>query len=584
MNLFLNIRKHIISCVDKLALTEAIPQGLALDNIAVEPPRDAAHGDVATNVAMVLARPAAIAPRELAEKLGRLLEEFEEVERADIAGPGFINIHLRLPFWHQCLSDILDLKNRFGESTIGKGKKVNIEYVSANPTGPLHIGHARGAVFGDVLASLLSKVGYDVTREYYINDAGAQVDALARSAFMRYREVLGDEIGHIEDGLYPGAYLKPVGQILAKKYKEKFKNSPESEWLGPVRKIAIDEMMKLIRADLAELGVKPDVFTSERTLVDSGKVIDCLNDLGARGLIYEGVLDPPKGKKLDDWEPRPQTLFKAVELGDDVDRALKKSDGTWTYFAGDIAYHRDKFQRGFSNQIDVWGADHGGYIKRVKSAVKAVTDNEATLDVKICQLVKLLDNGKPIKMSKRSGNFVTLRALVDEVGKDIVRFIMLTRKNDAPLDFDLSAVTAQSRDNPVWYVQYAHARCNSLSRMIASQMPRLDISYRSLKTSKFELLKEKSEIDLIKLMAGWPRLIEASATAKEPHRIAFYLNDLASAFHSLWTQGKESPSLRFMIEDDPELTKARVALVCALQMVIASGLELLGIKPLEEMR
>lgn len=584
MNLFLNIRKRIIACIDKLAFTEVIPQGLALDNIAVEPPRDAAHGDVATNVAMVLARPAAIAPRELAEKLGRLLEEFDEVERADIAGPGFINIHLRLPFWHQCLSDILDLKNRFGESTIGEGKKVNIEYVSANPTGPLHIGHARGAVFGDVLASLLTKAGYDVTREYYINDAGAQVNALARSAFLRYREALGDEIGQIEEGLYPGAYLKPVGQMLAKKYKEKFKNSSESEWLTPVRKIAIDEMMKLIRADLAELGVKPDVFTSERALVDSGKVVDCLNDLGARGLIYEGVLDPPKGKKVDDWEPRPQTLFKAVQLGDDVDRALKKSDGTWTYFAGDIAYHRDKFQRGFSNQIDVWGADHGGYIKRVQSAVKAVTDNEATLDVKICQLVKLLDNGKPIKMSKRSGNFITLRALVDEVGKDIVRFIMLTRKNDAPLDFDLSAVTAQSRDNPVWYVQYAHARCNSLSRMIASQMPRLDISYLSLKTSKFELLKEKSEIDLIKLMAGWPRLIEASATAKEPHRIAFYLNDLASAFHSLWTQGKESPSLRFMIEDDPELTRARVALVSALQMVIASGLELLGIKPLEEMR
>ncbi len=583
MNLFLNVRKRITSCIDKLALTKVIPQGLALDKIAVEPPRDAAHGDVATNAAMVLAKPAAMAPRDLAEKLGRLLEEFDEVESADIAGPGFINIHLRMPFWHQCLGEILDLKKRFGESTIGGGEKVNIEYVSANPTGPLHIGHARGAVFGDVLASLLTKAGYDVTREYYINDAGAQVDTLARSSFLRYREVLGDEIGKIEEGLYPGAYLKPVGQILAKKYQEKFKNAPESEWLAPVRNVAIDEMMKLIRSDLAELGVEPDVFTSERALVDSGAVVACLNDLDSRNLIYEGVLDPPKGKKLDDWEPRPQTLFKAVEFGDDIDRALKKSDGTWTYFAGDIAYHRDKFDRGFSNQINVWGADHGGYIKRVQSAVKAVTDNKATLDVKICQLVKLLDNGNPIKMSKRSGNFVTLRALVDEVGKDIVRFIMLTRKNDAPLDFDLSSVTAQSRDNPIWYVQYAHARCNSLSRMIASQMPGLDISYPALKTSKFELLQEKSEIDLIKLMAGWPRLIEASAIAKEPHRIAFYLNDLASAFHSLWTQGKESPSLRFIIEDDPELTKVRVALVRALQMVIASGLELLGIEPVEEM-
>jgi len=583
MNPFLNVRKRIITCIDKLVSNDVIPQGLVLDNIAVEPPRDAAHGDVATNAALVLAKPAAMAPRDLAEKLGRFLEEFAEVENVEIAGPGFINIRLRLPFWHKCLGDILNLKNNFGDSTIGQGKKVNIEYVSANPTGPLHIGHARGAVFGDVLASLLNKAGYNVTREYYINDAGAQVDALARSAFLRYQEALGDEIGQIEEGLYPGAYLKPVGQILAKKYKEKFRKSPESEWLAPVRNIAIDEMMKLIRSDLAKLGVEPDIFTSERTLVESGQVTACLNDLESRGFIYEGILDPPKGKKLDDWEPRPQTLFKAVEFGDDIDRALKKFDGTWTYFAGDIAYHRDKFKRGFSNQIDIWGADHGGYVKRVQSAVKAVTDNQATLDIKICQLVKLLDNGKPIKMSKRSGNFVTLRALVDEVGKDIVRFIMLTRKNDAPLDFDLSSVTAQSRDNPVWYVQYAHARCNSLSRMIASQMPDLDISYPSLKVAKFELLKEKPEIDLIKLMASWPRLIEASAIAKEPHRIAFYLNDLASAFHSLWTQGKENPSLRFMIEDDPELTRVRVALVSALQMVIASGLDLLGIEPLQEM-
>ena len=583
MNPFLNVRKRIITCIDKLVSNDVIPQGLVLDNIAVEPPRDAAHGDVATNAALVLAKPAAMAPRDLAEKLGRFLEEFAEVENVEIAGPGFINIRLRLPFWHKCLGDILNLKNNFGDSTIGQGKKVNIEYVSANPTGPLHIGHARGAVFGDVLASLLNKAGYNVTREYYINDAGAQVDALARSAFLRYQEALGDEIGQIEEGLYPGAYLKPVGQILANKYKEKFRKSPESEWLAPIRNVAIDEMMKLIRSDLAKLGVEPDIFTSERTLVESGQVTACLNDLESRGFIYEGILDPPKGKKLDDWEPRPQTLFKAVEFGDDIDRALKKFDGTWTYFAGDIAYHRDKFKRGFSNQIDIWGADHGGYVKRVQSAVKAVTDNQATLDIKICQLVKLLDNGKPIKMSKRSGNFVTLRALVDEVGKDIVRFIMLTRKNDAPLDFDLSSVTAQSRDNPVWYVQYAHARCNSLSRMIASQMPDLDISYPSLKVAKFELLKEKPEIDLIKLMASWPRLIEASAIAKEPHRIAFYLNDLASAFHSLWTQGKENPSLRFMIEDDPELTRVRVALVSALQMVIASGLDLLGIEPLQEM-
>ena len=572
-----------MSCVDKLALIGVLPRGLDVKGIAVEPPRDTSHGDIATNAAMVLAKSAAMKPRDLAAQLSDLLEEVDGIESTDIAGPGFINIRMKKSSWHQCLKKIFELGTAFGESEIGAGEKVNVEYVSANPTGPLHVGHARGAVFGDVLASLLTKAGFNVTREYYINDAGAQVDILARSAHLRYCEALGDKIGPIKEGLYPGEYLRPVGKILAEKFNNKFRNVPESEWLIPVRQIAIDEMMKLIRSDLAEIGVKPDIFTSERALVDSGEVMACLNELNSRGLIYEGILEPPKGKKPDDWEPRPQTLFKAVEFGDDVDRPLKKSDGMWTYFAGDIAYHRDKFNRGFINQINIWGADHGGYIKRVKSAVNAVTNDQATLDVRVCQLVKLLDNGKPIKMSKRSGNFVTLRQLVDKVGKDIVRFIMLTRKNDAPLDFDLSAVTSQSRDNPVWYVQYAHARCNSLKNMIKGQMPNLDINYPALKNAKIELLRERPEIELLKLMAGWPRIIEASALAKEPHRIAFYLFDLASGFHSLWTQGKEDPSLRFMIKDDPELTKARLVLVCALQAVIASGLELIGIKPLEEM-
>ena len=584
MNLFSDMRIRVVAGIEALAKAGEIPEGIETGRVAVEPPRDSAHGDMATNAAMVLAKSAAMKPRDLAEKLGEELTSNEAVESIDIAGPGFINIRLEPSLWRDCMGEILSVGTAYGESNLGGGEKVNVEYVSANPTGPLHIGHARGAVFGDVLASLLLKAGFDVTREYYINDAGAQVDVLARSAHIRYREALGEEIDEIPEGLYPGEYLKAVGQTLVDQHRESLKNASEDEWLATVRETAIDEMMSLIRSDLLELGVKPDLFTSERALVEAGEVDACLDDLQSRDLIYEGVLEPPKGKTPDDWEPRPQTLFKAVEFGDDVDRALKKSDGSWTYFASDIAYHRDKYRRGFANQIDVWGADHGGYVKRVQSAVKAVTEQKATLDVKICQLVKLMDDGQPVKMSKRAGTFVTLRDLVDEVGKDIVRFIMLTRKNDAPLDFDLTAVTEQSRDNPVWYVQYAHARCNSVRRMIASQMPDLDIESAALESANFERLTEETEIGLIKLMAGWPRMVEAAAEAHEPHRIAFYLFDLASAFHSHWTRGKEEPSLRFIVEEDPELTTARFALVRALQIVIASGLEVFGIEPVEEMR
>lgn len=584
MNLFSDMRKRVVASIEALAAAGEIPDGLETGRIAVEPPREAAHGDMATNAAMVLAKPAAMKPRDLAEKLGAALADGTEVDSVDVAGPGFINIRLDASLWRACVNDILRLGAAYGTSTLGAGEKVNVEYVSANPTGPLHIGHARGAVFGDVLASLLSKAGFDVTREYYINDAGTQVDVLARSAHMRYREALGEDIGEIPEGLYPGDYLKTVGRVLVDRHGESLKNLPEAEWLGSVRETTIDEMMALIRADLAELGVAPDLFTSERALVEAGEVDACLEELQARDLIYEGVLEPPKGKVPDDWEPRPQTLFRAVEFGDDVDRALKKSDGSWTYFAGDIAYHRDKFRRGFANQIDVWGADHGGYVKRVQSAVKAVTENKAALDVKICQLVKLMDKGQPVKMSKRAGTFVTLRDLVDEVGKDIVRFIMLTRKNDAALDFDLTAVTEHSRENPIWYVQYAHARCNSVRRMIESQMPDLNIGPDALERAEFERLTEEAELGLIKLMAGWPRMVEAAAEAHEPHRIAFYLFDLASAFHSHWTRGKEEPSLRFIVEEDPALTTARFALVRALQTVIASGLEVFGIEPVEEMR
>jgi arginyl-tRNA synthetase len=509
---------------------------------------------------------------------------------ADVAGPGFINLTLRVSVWADTLRAVLRQGSSYGQSAIGAGEKVNVEYVSANPTGPMHVGHCRGAVFGDALASLLQFAGFDVTREYYINDAGAQVDVLARSAFLRYREALGESIGEIPEGLYPGDYLRPVGQALSAEYGDKLLAMTEAAWLPLVRAKAIAMMMEAIKGDLAALNIRHDVFFSERSLIESGnnRVAGTIDFLRSKGDIYEGSLPPPKGGPIEDYEDREQTLFRATAFGDDVDRPLIKSDGSYTYFASDIAYHRDKFERGFRNLVDVWGADHGGYVKRVEAAIKAVTSGKATLDVKIVQLVKLLRNGEPVKMSKRSGDFVTLREVVDEVGKDAVRFMMLFRKNDAVLDFDLAKVIEQSRENPVFYVQYGHARGHSVFRNARETIP--DLPEETVARSAFladaalDRLTDVAELDLLRRLALYPRAIEAAATAHEPHRIAFYLYDLASEFHALWTRGRDLPYLRFIINNDAVITKARLALVQGVVSVLASGLAVLGVDAPDEMR
>ena len=512
------------------------------------------------------------------------------IDKAEIAGPGFINLTLKAEVWSDALRTVLREGDGYGRSAIGAGEKVNVEYVSANPTGPMHVGHCRGAVFGDALASLLSFAGYDVTREYYINDAGAQVDVLARSAFLRYREALGQDIGEIPEGLYPGDYLKPVGQALAAEHGDRLLNAPDAEWLPIVRAKAIAMMMEMIKGDLAALNIQHEVFFSERSLIEGGndRVAATIDFLRAKGDVYEGRLPPPKGAPVEDYEDREQTLFRATAYGDDVDRPLKKSDGGYTYFASDIAYHKTKFDRGFLNMVDVWGADHGGYIKRVQAAIKAVTSGEATLDVKIVQLVKLLRNGEPVKMSKRSGDFVTLREVVDEVGSDAVRFMMLFRKNDAVLDFDLAKVIEQSKDNPVFYVQYGHARGFSIFRNAREVFPDLpeDASKRAafLGSAAVERLTDPAELGLLRQLALYPRTVEAAAVAHEPHRIAFYLYDLASEFHALWTKGRDLPHLRFIINNDAEITKARLALVQGVVSVLASGLAVLGVHAPNEMR
>ena len=584
MNVFSYFHRQIAIAVEALAEAGALPAELDLGAVAVEPPRDASHGDVASNVGLVLASQAGKKPREIATSVAEALAQLPEVAAAEVAGPGFLNLRLGDDFWRARLVDVLEAGRAYGASTLGQGRRVNVEYVSTNPTGPLHVGHGRGAVFGDALAAVLAKAGFEVTREYYINDAGAQVDDLARSAHLRYRQALGEEIGEIPEGLYPGDYLEPVGRALAERDGERWLDKPESAWLAPVREFAIEAMMALIRDDLAALGCHQEVFTSERALQDSGKVERALETLEAKGLIYTGVLEPPKGKPPEDWEPRPQVLFRATRFGDDVDRPLKKSDGSWTYFAGDIAYHLDKFERGFATMIDVWGADHGGYVKRMKAAVAAITDRQGELEVKLCQLVNLSRDGVPVKMSKRAGSFVTLRQAIDQVGKDVVRFIMLTRKNDAPLEFDFVKVTEQSRDNPVFYVQYAHARSRSVLRTAARQLPELACTPEALAGAELGRLTQAGEIALIKTLAGWPRLVESAAQAHEPHRVAFYLYELASEFHALWNRGNEDPGLRFIVVDDPMLTAARLALVQGLATVVASGLELFGVEPAEEMR
>lgn len=584
MNLFNAFAQDLSAILGDLADSGALPRGLDAAKVTVEPPREAAHGDLSTNAALVLAKQAGRKPRDIAELLAARLKDHPHVASVEIAGPGFVNLRLTDAYWRARIGDILAAGTAYGASTIGAGRGVNVEYVSANPTGPLHAAHARGAVVGDVLANLLAKAGYAVTREYYINDAGAQVQVLARSAHLRYREALGEDIGGIPPGMYPGEYLKDVGEALARRDGRKWLGVPEEEWFPAVRDFAIDEIMAGIREDLKALGVGEQVFTSERALVASGAVEAALDALERQGLVYVGVLEPPKGKKPEDWEPRPQTLFRSSEFGDDVDRPLKKSDGSWTYFANDIAYHYDKFRRGTPLLVDVLGADHGGYVKRMVAATQAVTAREGALDVLLCQLVHLMDKGQPVKMSKRAGTFVTLRDVIDAVGRDVIRFIMLTRRSDQTLEFDYAKVTEQSKDNPVFYVQYAHARCCSVLRNAAEADPAADLSGPGLAGAPLDRLDEPDELALVKAMANWPRVVEGAAEAHEPHRIAFYLQDLAAAFHALWNRGRDDASMRFLVEGEPELTRARLALVKAVALVIASGLEVMGVEPLEELR
>ena len=581
MNLFADIRDLVLTCLDGLVEAGALPGGLDRENVTVEPPRDAGHGDMATNAAMVLAKPAGKKPREIAEALADCLNADPRIAGAEVAGPGFINLRLAPGVWQDVVGAVLSDGDRFGRSAMGQGARVNVEYVSANPTGPLHVGHTRGAVFGDALASLLDHAGYDVTREYYINDGGAQVDALARSVYLRYLEALGQKVA-FEDGTYPGDYLIPVGEALAREKGNVWVGQPEEVWLAELRDFATDAMMELIRSDLAALGVAMDVFFSEKALYGTGRIEAAIEDLRGKGLIYRGVLEPPKGKTPEDWEPREQTLFRSTAHGDDVDRPIRKSDGGWTYFAPDIAYHYDKLSRGFDALIDVFGADHGGYVKRMKAAVSALSGGKVPLDIKLTQLVRLFKNGEPFKMSKRAGNFVTLRDVVDQVGPDVTRFVMLTRKNDAPLDFDFDKVLEQSRENPVFYVQYAHARVMSLLRRAAEAGIAVDDA--TLLRADLLRLDHEAELALARKLAEWPRLVEVAARAHEPHRVAFYLYELAGEFHALWNRGNEIPGLRFLQEGDAATSQAKTALARAVSVVISAGLGILGVTPAQEMR
>jgi arginyl-tRNA synthetase len=580
MNVFSDIRAAVLDGVAALVRDGELPEGLPLDAVAVEPPRDPGHGDMATNAAMVLAKPAGRIPRDIAAALAERLRGDPRVASAEPAGPGFLNLRLAPEVWRGVVRAALTDPG-YGRSAAGAGKRVNVEFVSANPTGPMHVGHARGAVFGDALASLLQFAGWEVTREYYVNDGGAQVDVLARSAFQRYREALGLS-PEIAEGLYPGDYLVPVGQALKVEHGDALLDRPESEWLPLVRDFATAAMMDMIREDLALLGVRMDVFSSEKALYGTGKIEEAIERLAAAGLIYEGTLEPPKGKLPEDWEPREQTLFRSTAHGDDLDRPVRKSDGAWTYFAPDIAYHKDKVDRGFDLLVDVLGADHGGYVKRIKAVVSALTNGRVPVEVKLMQLVKLMENGEVVKMSKRRGTFVTLRDVVEEVGPDVARFAMLTRKNDAPLDFDFAKVTEQSKDNPVWYVQYAHARAMSVLRR--AREAGLDPSDERLAGADLGRLGHEAELRVARALAEWPRLVEIAAKGMEPHRIAFFLYDLASEFHALWNRGNDDVSLRFLQEGDEATTLAKMALLRAVSVVIASGLGILGVTPVNEMR
>jgi arginyl-tRNA synthetase len=577
MNLFARYGEIIQAHVRKLAAERAIAADVDFAKLAVEPPRDPAHGDVSTNAAMVLAKQLAMPPRALAEALASSLSGAEDVAAAEVAGPGFINIRLKPAIWPRVLAAALREGAAFGRSNIGGGLKANVEYVSANPTGPLHVGHCRGAVFGDALAHLLEVAGYNVVKEYYINDAGAQVDVLARSCFIRYREALGETIDEIPAGLYPGDYLKPVGAALATEHGSTLLAKTEDQWLPLVRDKAMAMMMDLIRDDLAALNIHHEVFFSERSLHEKGEVAETVAKLRAAGHVYQGTLPPPKGEVPEDWEDREQTLFRATDFGDDIDRPLLKSDGSYTYFASDVAYSRNKIERGFKELIYILGADHGGYVKRLEAVAAAhAGPHGVRVIVRLCQLVKLFRAGEPVRMSKRAGEFVTLRDVVDEVGPDVIRFMMLFRKNEAPLDFDFAKVTEQSKDNPVFYVQYAHARCCSVLRNAEAE------GFASGQVD-FTALHDSQELALIRLIAGYPRLVEAAAQAHEPHRIAFYLYDLAAEFHSLWNRGKESPQLRFILKDEPKTTTTRLAFLRVIRYVLSNGLAILGVRPAEEM-
>jgi arginyl-tRNA synthetase len=585
MNVHALLQLRVIAALRAMQRAAWLPQELEFSDVEVSPPRDPTHGDLASNAAMVLARPAKLKPRDIADRLAAELRADPDILSLEVAGPGFLNIRMRPAFWQGLVATILEEGAAYGRAAFGAGEKACVEYVSANPTGPMHVGHGRGAVFGDALANLLAFVGYEVTREYYINDAGAQVDQLARSAYLRYREALGEHIGEIPAGLYPGEYLKPVGKALAAAHGRALLEVPQEHWLPLVRDAAVAAMLETIREDLAALGIRHDVFFSERSLTrDRDEVRAAVAQLRSKGWVYQGRLQKPKGHDDAEWEDREQTLFRSTAFGDDVDRALMKSDGSYTYFATDLAYHYNKLRRGFRHLINVFGADHAGYITRLRAAVKALSDGTVDLDIKVCQLVRLLRAGNPVRMSKRAGTFVTLREVVDEVGRDPVRFMMLYRKNDAPLDFDLAKVVEQSKDNAVFYVQYAHARTASLLRNVQQVFPQLSGEGLSVAAGDLARLEDRGEIDLIKRLAAFPAVVDGAARANEPHRLAFYLHDLASAFHLQWTRGNDLPHLRFIQPEDGILTAARVALIKANQTVLASGLALLGVHAPVEMR
>jgi arginyl-tRNA synthetase len=583
MDVFASLRAAVLAAVETLVADGHLPAGLPTAAITVEPPRDASHGDMATNAALVLAKPAGQSPRAVADQLVALLAAHPDVAAASVAGPGFINLTLDPALWRRQIGVIATAGADYGRGTPAHPERVNVEYVSANPTGPMHVGHCRGAVVGDALANLLSFAGHTVTREYYINDAGGQVDTLARSVHLRYQEAHGRAIT-IPEGFYPGDYLVPVGEVLKDQFGDRYLDAPEPDWLVLFKQAASAQMMALIQRDLAELGIHHDVFFSERTLHEDGRIAATLADLQARDLVYEGVLDKPKGESADDWEPRPQTLFRATQFGDDSDRALMKSDGSWTYFAADIAYHRDKVLRGFDTLINLWGADHGGYVKRMKAAVQAVSHGKASLDIQIVQMVKLLQNGEPFKMSKRAGTFVTLADVVEQVGKNVVRFMMLTRKADSQLEFDFAKVVEQSKENPVFYVQYAHARICSALRKAQEIIPNVSLTVQSPDPAGLARLTDSGELALLKLVCQWPRMVTTAAAAHEPHRIAYYLYDLASALHAQWNRGNDDPALRFLVAEDSEITAARMALLAAVRQVIRNGLAVMGVDPLDELR